>query len=254
LNLGFSGGLGGFGNGHLPTDARSFNRTSDVVARALLHSEPLRLGFVGSSVMCGHDNCYRNSFPSQLAAFVGDAFASAQAPVEVRNACQGGECGGSYQSQIFCVRNMVGDDADMLFYEWTYFETDRDVEWYHETLVRWLARLPKAPPLVIFNCDSAPWSGSDGVNARLLDAYAAFGANGISLGNGLREGNWTGVHWGETGDGIHREPRNGANGQVFVNWRACLGPLPRARAVVGRATHAEPQQTPARSGSSTWPT
>ena len=38
----------------------------------------------------------------------------------------GGSCGDNMENQIFCLRNMVGDDVDVTIYSWTYFEAG----WY----------------------------------------------------------------------------------------------------------------------------
>ena len=74
-----------------PTNPESFKRTVDIIARVLVHQEPLTLGFIGSSVMCGHDNCYYDSFPEQLRRFIGPIFQVASGkPVDIRNGCQGG--------------------------------------------------------------------------------------------------------------------------------------------------------------------
>jgi hypothetical protein len=100
-----------------PTNPTSFKRTVDLIARVLVHGESLKLGFIGSSVMCGHDNCYYDSFPAQLSRLIGPIFNEATGKgVDIRNACQGGGCGDTYHNQIFCFRHMVGDDIDFLFY------------------------------------------------------------------------------------------------------------------------------------------
>ena len=99
------------------TNAESFQRTVDIIARTLVHGESFKLGFIGSSVMCGHDNCYYDSFPEQLRRFIGPIFLEATGKeIEVRNGCQGGTCGDTYHNQIFCFRHIVGDDIDFLFY------------------------------------------------------------------------------------------------------------------------------------------
>lgn len=57
----------------------------------LANSDQLTLGFIGSSVMCGHDNCYYDSFPEQLKRFIGPIFQLATGKeIAVRNGCQGG--------------------------------------------------------------------------------------------------------------------------------------------------------------------
>ena len=139
LGYGFNGVNGG------PVQQESFQRNVDVIGRVLAHGEPLRLGYIGSSVMCGHDNCYYDSFPSQLERIIGDVFKAAGSKLENRNACQGGTCGDSYHNQIFCFRHMVGDDIDFLFYEWTYFETGPEAWKFHDLIARWGIVIKKEP-------------------------------------------------------------------------------------------------------------
>ena len=38
---------------------------------------------------------------------------AAKVEFSVRNAGEGGSCGDSYHNQIWCVRNMLGDDIDL---------------------------------------------------------------------------------------------------------------------------------------------
>lgn len=73
-----------------PVNPDSFNKHVNLVAHALVHKESLKIGFIGSSVMCGHDNCYYDSFPSQMERFTAPVFQKAGVGLEMRNACQGG--------------------------------------------------------------------------------------------------------------------------------------------------------------------
>jgi len=227
LVFGFAGANGA------PSNPESFRRTSDVIARALVHGETIKLGYIGSSVMCGHDNCYYDSFPAQLERLLNRTFAAAGSGVESRNACQGGTCGDSYENQIFCMQHMIGSDVDFVHYEWTYFEQN-EPEQYHELATRFALNLPKSPPMFIFNCDTTPWAGNKRTNDLLAEAYAKYGANGASLVGGLMaSGVYKGKVWAAVGDGMHDTTRYGASetqqarkeslGVVFRNWHP--GPL-----------------------------
>jgi hypothetical protein len=221
----------GFNKDLSPTSPEFFKRAVEIIGRVILHDEPLKLGFIGSSVMCGHDNCYKYSFPMQLKLTLDNIFRNAQggSGVEIRNACQGGSCGDSFANQIFCFEHMVGNDIDYLFYEWTYFENSDSVAIWHELIARWLLLLPKSPPLIIFNAINPPWAGGNvELEKKLSSAYGKTGSNAFCMDCGLKStGLWQGFSddaWGKLGDGMHSSPRiKGANGKVFVNWHP--GPL-----------------------------
>lgn len=220
-------GFGFTGKNSAPDNPTSFNRHVKLIARALVNGESLKLGFIGSSVMCGHDNCYYDSLPAQLERQLEPVFSLAKSKVEMRNACQGGTCGDDYANQVFCFRHMVGDDVDMLFYEWTYFENGDNVIQNHDAIARWAAMLVKGAATIIFNCGGDAWASKE-----LEEKWAPYGSNSINLEEGLKQGVYKGREWGAVGDGLHTTTRYGeaaepqrkkSLGVVFRNWHA--GPL-----------------------------
>lgn len=80
----------GFTSEGKPTNPENFKRMSDIMARTLANKERFKVGFIGSSVQCGHDNCYYDSFQKQMARFLDPVFEKAVGPLDIRNACQGG--------------------------------------------------------------------------------------------------------------------------------------------------------------------
>ena len=234
-----------------PLHAASFQYVSDRIARALVHKEKFVIGAIGSSVMCGHDNCADDSLPRQLQRELSHVFSSADVGLEIRNAGEGGGCGDSYMNQIYCVLHLVGNDIDMLMYTWTYFEHEEPAL-YHELILRWLLMMPKAPPLLIFNTGGMFGKGSSerepggtgdpgfdvafgdrGSAKAFEEAYGKYGVNAVLLERGLAlNGKYAGKTWGEVGDGVHNTTRYGEGlpknkrdslGVVFRNWHP--GPL-----------------------------
>ena len=218
---------GGAGTGRRPVDAANFQRVSDVMVRHILYQAKLKLGFMGSSVMCGHDNCYRDSLQMQFERSFGDIFKAAGIPVELMNACQGGGCGDSYQNQIFCTKTLVGSRPSLLLYEWTYFENDDDVPEWHEVFERWALLLDSAPPVIMLNAVNTPWGYPlpESALKALKRVYGKFGINGLALANALaKTGKSPGEDaWGKVGDGMHDSTRYGGDGVLWRNWHP--GPL-----------------------------
>jgi len=177
------------------------------------------IGVIGSSVAAGHDNCNYDSYERQLERTLQPIFEFYGKTVEVRNAGEGGGCGDSYRNQIWCVRQLVGDDVDVVHYSWTYFEAgDRTVNKWHETFIRWSLLLDSAPVPTIINV------GEGGHGDRLYDHYKQFGYNTIFLQKGLKKQfpNYK-KKWGVVGDGMHNETRYGGSGVMWRNWHP--GPL-----------------------------
>lgn len=136
-------------------------------------------------------------------------------------------CGDSYLNQPFCFTHMVGTDIDVLFYEWTYYETSSTYQIIHELLVRWLYRLKNQPALFIINVGNA-------FQFEQVEHYAASGSNAIMMEGGLLQGVYKGREWGAVGDGLHTSTRYGnlpgvskarkdSLGVVYRNWHP--GPL-----------------------------
>ena len=178
-----------------------------------MKKEKFVIGVIGSSVAAGHDNCNYDSYERQLERTLQPIFEFYGKTVEVRNAGEGGGCGDSYRNQIWCVRNMVGDDVDVVHYSWTYFEAgDRTVEAWHEMFIRWSLLLDNAPVPTIINV------GEGGVD-HLYNHYKQFGYNTIYLQKGLKKQfPKYKKEWGVVGDGMHNETRYGGSGVMWRNW------------------------------------
>ena len=52
---------------------------------------------------------------------------------------------------MWCVRNIAGDDADIIHYTWTYFEGKPDQWAAKESLVRWAQLMNKSPAVHVMN-------------------------------------------------------------------------------------------------------
>lgn len=247
LSQGIESGLDEKGEGEGAATAKM----AEQVARAVLWDQKFVMGFIGSSVMCGHDNCFWDNYPNQLLRLLNSTFRLLGAPLEVRNAGQGGDCGDTFANQVFCLSALVGEDVDLVHYTWSYFEAGKLGpalgRAYHELVARWAATMPHAPPVHFMN--TGAWdkvvaqrepktqdnfrhvaTGS----AQLVKAYAKFGLNGVGLERGLAfNGKYMGKKWGQVGDGLHNITRYGASekdpvrrrglGIVFRNWHP--GPL-----------------------------
>lgn len=193
------------------------------MARAVVWKEKFIVGAIGSSVTAGHDNCAYDSYENQLERTMAKVWEAAGVEWEVRNAGEGGGCGDSFRNQIFCTRQMVGDDVDAIHYSWTYYEANGlneagrpDILLKHEEFVRFALSMARSPaPLFINtggekgNCPSVV----DGAENGLLQKYAKWGINGVCLQAGLitHEGDesqcypkcYEGKKWGAVGDGTH---------------------------------------------------
>jgi len=176
------------------------------------------VGVIGSSVAAGHDNCNYDSYEKQLERTLQPLFSQFGKTIEVRNAGEGGGCGDSYRNQIFCMRNLVGDDVDAIHYTWTYFEAgDREIAKWHETYIRWSLLMNNAPVPFIVNVGKI--KGSE----HLFDQYKKFGYNVLYLEKALKKYYKFQKAWGKVGDGIHNKTRYGGDGVMFRNWHP--GPL-----------------------------
>ena len=94
-----------------PEGAPSVEYLAEKMARAVVWKEKFIVGAIGSSVTAGHDNCAYDSYENQLERTMAKVWEAAGVEWEVRNAGEGGGCGDSFRNQIFCTRQMVGDDV-----------------------------------------------------------------------------------------------------------------------------------------------
>eukprot|EP00984_Skeletonema_dohrnii_P031608 scaffold24319_cov139-Skeletonema_dohrnii-CCMP3373.AAC.1 len=157
-----------------------------------------------------------------------------------QNAGEGGGCGDSFENQVWCVKQNISPDVDVVHYEWTYFEHGRAYDW-HESLLRWIQMLPKQPPLHIFNTGRNIKNDRD---EKLTDYYARYGFNAFYMRTGFENGGYDyetektekeidRFAWGHVGDGYHNTTRYGeleeddlrktSLGVVMRNWHP--GPM-----------------------------
>lgn len=204
-----------------PTD----NYTRDQIIKSV-HGDAgeFIVGTLGSSVSAGHDGCYYLSYEKQLERMLKPVFQAGGMDYVHRNAGQGGGCGDSHRNQVYCVKNLVGQDVDIVHAVWTYFG---DTKIAFENLVRWSLLLDKSPPVHLYNTGAHDRSTcyEDEPFAR----YRQWGHNGVCLESGLESGGeFHGREWGHVGDGYHPIVRDGENetvqelrdemGIVYKNW------------------------------------
>eukprot|EP00471_Norrisiella_sphaerica_P001360 CAMPEP_0184491688 /NCGR_PEP_ID=MMETSP0113_2-20130426/21112_1 /TAXON_ID=91329 /ORGANISM="Norrisiella sphaerica, Strain BC52" /LENGTH=705 /DNA_ID=CAMNT_0026876151 /DNA_START=227 /DNA_END=2344 /DNA_ORIENTATION=- len=215
---------------------QGINFIADKMARALVHGDKFVIGAMGSSVTAGHDNCNYDSYERQMERLLKPLFGSAKVDFQVRNAGQGGSCGDSFENQIWCTRNILGDDIDVAHYSWTYFEGDAKVVLdAHEKWIRWVLMMERAPVPQFFNTGGKNFEecqNSLDPSNHLTNAYGKFGVNIACLQLGITEVGYPGKRWGAIGDGLHSTTRYGEEedtlrqrslGVVFRNWHP--GPL-----------------------------
>lgn len=210
---------------------------SNKMARALLWGDKFVISAMGSSVTAAHDNCNYDSYERQLETLMLPLWKIAGVKFEVRNAGEGGGCGDSYNNQIWCIRNILGDDTDIAHYSWTYFEAGHpDAAEYHEMFIRWALMMKYAPVPQFFTTggERGPDNCKAGLDnsGKLFNMYAKYGVNIVCLQTGISKHGYKGKKWAATGDGMHTTTRYGENlseerkkslGVVFRNWHP--GPL-----------------------------
>ena len=203
------------------------------IARALIHQDQFVIGAIGSSVVAGHDNCAYDAYEAQLERTMKPLWDAAGVSFAVRNAGQGGGCGDDYLNQIFCVRNMVGDDIDALHYSWGYFEAGgKFIQEAHERLLRWGLLMDHSPALTLL------YVGNNLCNPTDMDLRKTYSDYGFTVAKplgSLHQGTeWKESKWGAIGDTLHNTTRYGERlnvskarrdslGVMFRNWHP--GPL-----------------------------
>jgi len=209
---------------------RSLDFLANKLARAVVHNDRFVVAAIGSSVTAAHDNCHYDSYPNQLMRTLSPVFAAAGIALEVRNAGNGGVCGDDFRNQVFCIRQLVGDDIDVLHYSWNHFEAGKEYRTllsFREMLVRWALMMPRSPAVHIMNSDelrSDEDCGRAYGTPEMFQAYSQYGANAICLQTGLlRSGRWQGEKWAEVGNGIHQTTRYGELADVTQKRRESLG-------------------------------
>lgn len=196
-------------------------------ARAIVWQEPLIIGTIGSSVAAGHDNCRFDCYQQQLERLLGPLLARAGVTLEVRNTGQGGDCGDSFDNQIWCLPMLAGDDIDIAHYSWTYFEAgQRDrAPVAHEMFYRWSLMMEHAPvPQLIYANDCGKLQKRD---QKLLEIYAVYGTDILCMTRGLAKRGYERREWGEMGNPLHETTREGAEADVSASRRASLAVMYR---------------------------
>lgn len=125
----------------------------------------------------------------------------------IQNAGQGGKSGNSYRNQVYCFRENVQPDVDLLLMEWTYFFGRDGGVTEKEMLLRWLHHSNK--DATFFIVDVGGKKDRKCMNNKLFDHYfESSGVNGMCLETALfNNGGYTGKKWGAKGDGLHTYPR-----------------------------------------------
>ena len=216
-----------------PGDARfeeGLNYIADRMAAAIQAGRKFVIASLGGSVTAAHNNCNYDSYQRQLERTMQPVWDAAGIAFEVRNAGQGGGCGDDFRNQIFCVRHIGGDDADIIHYSWTYFEAGKDYNYvvgFRESLLRWALSMPKAPPLHIINVNDLradSQCASAVCPAQMFEMYGKYGGNIVCPQTSLlRHTSWNGVQWGVIGDGLHTTTRYGNEPGVSAARRDSLG-------------------------------
>ena len=220
----------------------------DTMARALVTDDQstFLIGGIGSSVMAGHDNCHYDSYNSQMERLWQPVWRAAGMDFVFQNAGEGGSCGDSHQNQVYCVRQNVSPDVDIVHYEWTYFEGGTAAP-EHESLIRWTQMMSKQPPVNIYNTGELSQKAIN-MDKDLITTYAQYGFNAFYMKTSFVAGGYDydaekknpdeskridRFSWGYVGDGYHETTRYGEDeeddarksslGVVMRNWHP--GPM-----------------------------
>ena len=224
-----------------------FNSTEklvDTMTRAIVtpDQDDFIIGIIGSSVAAGNDNCAYDSYPSQLERTLSPIWKAAGMKLVVHNS-GAGQCHDSHLNQVYCVKQNVSPNSDIVQYTWTYYEANagENALKSRESLVRWTQMLQKQPPVHVLNLGGLPAASSS--ETELAKYYSAYGYNAFYSKSGYKNGGFdykaaaqNGTDrfgWGNIGDGYHNITRYGESiqnadrrtslGVVMRNWHP--GPL-----------------------------
>eukprot|EP00804_Cyclotella_cryptica_P007639 CCRYP_015253-RA/>CCRYP_015253-RA protein AED:0.03 eAED:0.03 QI:1061/1/1/1/1/1/3/215/472 len=201
------------------------------------------IGTIGSSVAAGHDNCHYDSYENQLQRTFGPVWEAAGMKLICQNAGEGGGCGDNFANQVFCIKQNVSPNVDIVHYTWSYFEVGNymDALVSRENLVRWTQMLPRQPPVHVLNVEGAVQASDE--EKELTKYYAQYGYDAFYMRYAYRQGGHdydteakNGLDrfgWHVVGDGYHNTTRYGeleedegrkeSLGVVLRNWHP--GPL-----------------------------
>ncbi len=196
-------------------------------ARAIVWQEPLVIGTIGSSVLAGHDNCRYDCYQQQLQRLLGPVLASAGTQLVVRNTGQGGDCGDSFDNQVWCLPMLAGAEIDIAHYSWTYFEAGNQERTpvAHEMFYRWSLMMDHSPVPQLIYANHCP--NLQKRDQALLDAYAVFGTDILCMTRGLSELGYKRGDWGSVGDPLHETTREGAAANTSEMRKKSLGVMYR---------------------------
>jgi hypothetical protein len=203
-----------------PSSEASLNRIATGFYRKLQESMQrktpfsITYGFHGTSVMSGHDNCYRNTLAPLMKRSLEHIFAPLLPKIEVRNAGQNGDSP-EQTMQLFCSEAFMGENEIDFLHLW-YPMMPQASDAVKEAFVRrWFIdskTLLQITSTIEFRMDKyvqagfmSSWSWQPG-DAK-VDWLAGLGEN-----------------WGTYGDAFCRlETRDGIRSVVMQNWHR--GPL-----------------------------
>ena len=215
----------------------SDNKLVDTMVRAIVSQkqDEFIIGIIGSSVAAGNDNCYYDSYPSQLERTLGPIWEAGGMKLTVENT-GAGQCGDTFSNQVFCVKQNISPNSDIIQYTYTYYEEGVKDEALasRESLVRWTQLLPHQPPVHVLNVIGLP-NSNDTVYSKeyaLAEHYSEHGYNAFYSKLGLINGGFdyesalkNGTNHfapGYVGDGYHNITRYG-EGEEEEGRRESLG-------------------------------
>lgn len=145
------------------------------------------IGTIGSSVAAGHDNCNYDSYENQLQRTFGPVWEAAGMKLVCQNAGEGGGCGDNFANQVFCIKQNVSPNVDIVHYTWSYFEVGNYIDALvaRENLVRWTQMLPRQPPVHVLNVEGSEASDEE---KELATYYALYGYDAFYMRYAYRQG------------------------------------------------------------------
>jgi len=196
----------------------SIERVALILYRVIKEKrKKLVMGFMGSSVMSGQDNCHDFIYPEQMKRRMDELLSFADIKVEVRNMGQNGD-GPDMPNQVLCSLDTMGDDVDLLTLWYPMIPMPRGEEWL-VFLLRWLAQGMHVHLMHFPIVDSLLREGWTSV-LGCCNGFMAW----YEQGEYGRAFNWPCGSWGRHGDGrCHTRTREGAPGVYMQNWH--FGPL-----------------------------
>jgi len=188
-----------------------------VLARALARKR-LVLGFVGTSMMAGNDNCYYWTYAETLRRALARVLAPLGVAVEARNLGQDGSTNVDQHAQLLCMPDMLGDDVDVVSL------------WYHlidpvpfaESSMFARRLVARGFFFHVLAFSQHDWNSFSMLfSDYMFPVSTAWFVQQPAYDDALH---WASMSWGKHGDGrCHLQTREGADGVFMLNWH--FGPL-----------------------------